>query len=64
MELLHVNLTHFLEQSQEPLPFHIQISLCPDIVLAFTFKRYQWQIQVGSMGSMESPFYKKALLIM
>ena len=31
MELLDGNLTHFLEQSQEPLPYHIQVSLCYDI---------------------------------
>ena len=37
MELLDGNLTHFLEQSQEPLPYHIQVSLCHDIALALTY---------------------------
>ena len=37
MELLDGNLTHFLEQSQEPLPYHIQVSLCHDIVLALAY---------------------------
>ena len=37
MELLDGNLTHFLEQSQQPLPFHIQVSLCHDIALALTY---------------------------
>ena len=37
MELLDDNLTHFLEQSQEPLPYHIQVSLCHDIALALAY---------------------------
>ena len=37
MELLDDNLTHFLEQSQEPLPYHIQVSLCYDIALALAY---------------------------
>ena len=37
MELLDGNLTHFLEQSQEPLPYHIQVSLCHDIALALAY---------------------------
>ena len=37
MELLDGNLTHFLEQSQEPLPYHIQVSLCHDISLALAY---------------------------
>ena len=37
MELLDDNLTHFLEQSQEPLSYHIQVSLCHDIALALAY---------------------------
>ena len=37
MELLDGNLTNFLEQSQEPLPYHIQVSLCHDIALALAY---------------------------
>ena len=37
MELLDGNLTHYLEQSQESLPYHIQVSLCHDIALALAY---------------------------
>ena len=37
MELLDGNLTHFLEQSQEPLPYHVQVSLCHGIALALAY---------------------------
>lgn len=37
MELMDENLTKFLEQSQQPLPYHIQINLCLDIALALAF---------------------------
>ena len=37
MELLDENLTHFLERSDEPLPYHLQLSLWYDIALALTF---------------------------
>ena len=37
MELLDGNLTYFLEQSHEPLPYHIQVSLCFDVALALTY---------------------------
>ena len=37
MELMDGSLTRFLEQSQEPLPFHIQVDICYDIVLALAY---------------------------
>ena len=37
MELLDENLTHFLERSNEPLPYHLQLSLWYDIALALAF---------------------------
>ena len=37
MELLDGNLTDFLEHSQEPLPYHIQVNLWHDIALALTY---------------------------
>ena len=37
MELLDGNLTDFLEHSQEPLPYHVQVNLWHDIALALTY---------------------------
>ena len=37
MELMDSNLTQLLWRSEQSLPFHIQISLCHDIVLALTY---------------------------
>ena len=37
MELLGGNLTDFLEHSQEPLPYHLQVNLWHDITLALTY---------------------------
>ena len=37
MELMDENLTNFLERSQEPLPYHLEINLCHDIALALAF---------------------------
>ena len=37
MELMDDSLTKFLEQSQEPLSFHIQVNICHDIALALAF---------------------------
>ena len=37
MELMDDNLTHFLESSPQPVPYHIQINLCHDITLALSF---------------------------
>ena len=37
MELLDGNLTNFLEHRDEPLPYHLQINLWHDIVLALTY---------------------------
>ena len=37
MELLDENLTHFLERSEEPLPYHLQVNLWHDIALALTY---------------------------
>ena len=37
MELMDDNLTRFLEQSQEPLPYHTQVDLCHDVALALAY---------------------------
>ena len=37
MELMDSSLTRFLEQSEEPLPFHIQADLCHGIALALAY---------------------------
>ena len=37
MELLDGNLTNFLEHSDEPLPYHLQVNLWCDIALALTY---------------------------
>ena len=37
MELMDSSLTHFLERSEEPLPFHITVDICHDITLALTY---------------------------
>ena len=37
MELMDTSLTRYLERSEEPLPFHIQVDLCHDIVLALVY---------------------------
>ena len=37
MELMDDSLTHFLESSPWPIPFHIQINICHDIMLALSF---------------------------
>ena len=37
MELMDESLTGFLEQSNEPLPYYLQVNLCHDIVLALAY---------------------------
>ena len=37
MEVMDDNLTRFLEQSQEPLPYHTQVNICYDIALALAY---------------------------
>ena len=37
MELMDDSLTHFLESSTQPIPYHIQVDICHDIVLALSF---------------------------
>ncbi len=37
MELMDESLTHFLENSQEPLPYHLEVNLSHDIALAMDF---------------------------
>ena len=37
MELMDNNLTHFLENSLRPIPYHIQVNVCHDIILALSF---------------------------
>ena len=37
MELMDESLTRFLERSDKPLPFHTEVNLCNDIVLALSY---------------------------
>ena len=37
MELMDNSLTHFLEISAQPIPYHIQVNICHDILLALSF---------------------------
>ena len=37
MELMDESLTHFLEQSQQPLAYHIEVDLCHDIAQALAY---------------------------
>ena len=37
MELMDESLTHFLETSTDPIPYHIQLTICLDIVQALAF---------------------------
>ena len=37
MELMDDSLTHFLEISQQPIPYHLQVNICHDITLALSF---------------------------
>ena len=37
MELMDSNLTKFLENSPQPIAFHIQVNLCHDVALALSF---------------------------
>ena len=37
MELMDDSLTHFLESSTQPIPYHIQVNICLDITLALSF---------------------------
>ena len=37
MELMDDSLTHFLESSTLPIPYHIQVNICHDITLALSF---------------------------
>ena len=37
MELMNDSLTHFLETSTQPIPYHIQVNICHDITLALSF---------------------------
>ena len=37
MELMDESLTQFLERSHEPLPYHTEMNLCHDIVLALSY---------------------------
>ena len=37
MELMDDSLTRFLEQFQEPLPYHTQVNICHDIALALAY---------------------------
>jgi serine/threonine protein kinase len=37
MELMDDSLTHFLESSPQPVPYHIQVNVCHDVTLALSF---------------------------
>ena len=37
MELMDDSLTHYLESSTQPIPYHIQVNICHDIALALSF---------------------------
>ena len=37
MELMDDSLTHFLASSLQPIPYHIQVNICHDIMLALSF---------------------------
>ena len=37
MELMDESLTGFLERSNEPLPYHLQVTLCHDVALALAY---------------------------
>ena len=37
MELMDESLTHFLERSQRPLSYHVEVNLCHDIALALDY---------------------------
>ena len=37
MELMDDSLTHFMESSPQPIPYHIQVNVCHDITLALSF---------------------------
>ena len=37
MELMDDSLTHFLEESPERLPYHLEVNLCHDVVLALAY---------------------------
>ena len=37
MELMDDSLTHFLETSTQPIPYHIKVNICHDIALALSF---------------------------
>ena len=37
MELMDNNLTHFLEESQEPLPYYLEVNLSHDVALALAY---------------------------
>ena len=37
IELMDDSLTHFVESSTQPIPYHIQVNICHDITLALSF---------------------------
>ena len=37
MELMDDSLTHFVESSTQPIPYHIKVNMCHDITLALSF---------------------------
>ena len=40
MELMDDSLTHFLESSPQPIPYHIQVNICHDVTRALSFLHY------------------------
>ena len=41
MELMDDSLTHFLDSSKQPIPYHVQVNICHDIILAVSFLQLQ-----------------------
>ena len=54
MELMDDSLTQFLEQSQEPLPYHTQVDICHDIALALAYLHSNGIIHRTSSATMFS----------
>ena len=40
MELMDDSLTHFLESSPQPIPYHIAVNICHDVTLALSFLHF------------------------
>ena len=38
MELMEENLTHYLEDTSHPVPYHLQVNICHDVTSALSFQ--------------------------